>query len=50
VGQYDVLPTTSDVDTVTTTQTLNKTVSSKRVHHISQPKSTVSSFSQQKIA
>jgi len=34
VGQYKVLPTTGDVDTVTTIPNLNKTVSSKRVHHM----------------
>jgi len=34
VGQYEVLPTTGDVDTVNTTQNLNKIVSSKRVHHM----------------
>jgi len=49
VGQYEVLPTTSDVDTVTTTQNLNKTVSSKMVHHMPQPKSTMGSFPKQKI-
>jgi len=44
VGQYEVLPTTGDIYTVHTTQNLNKIISSKRVHHKYQLKSTMSSF------
>jgi len=48
VGQCEILLTTGDVDTVTTTQNLNKIASSRRVHHKSQLKSIMGSFLKQK--
>jgi hypothetical protein len=50
VSQYEVLSTTGDVDTFTIIQNLNKIISSRRVHHMPQPKFSMGSFPKQKIA
>jgi hypothetical protein len=50
VGQYEVLSTTGDVDTFTNIQNLNKIISSRKVHHMPEPKSSMGSLPKQKIA